>query len=237
MIELINFSKRYSGKKKAVEDVSFVARPATITALLGPNGAGKTTILKAICGLHAPSEGCVKVCGEEDMVQLKKITGFVPETPLLPENFMVKEFVRFNAELHGLYGEEASKALLKVKKDCSLADVWESKIAALSKGYRQRVSFAAALVHNPEVLVLDEPASGLDPAQINHLRSFILKLGKEKTILLSTHLMQEVYALCSYICIISKGKLVASGTAEEIIKKENVDSLETAFLRLTDSEA
>lgn len=259
MIEVDSFTKIYGTKKtdsKAVDGVSFVAQPGVITGLLGPNGAGKTTILKAICALHYPTQGAVRVMGrdvESFPVEVRSLVGYVSEQPALIGSLTAKDFLQYAGELRfagragvqvagaegqsvsqeSLSQESLSQAVERVVEECQLQEVLHKPISHLSKGYRQRLSFAQALLHNPPVLVLDEPVSGLDPAQIRQMRDMIKRLGREKTILLSTHLMQEVEALCQQVHIISKGRLVASGSAQEIAAATSTKSFEDAFLKLT----
>ena len=262
MIEVDSFTKIYGTKKadsKAVDGVSFVARPGVITGLLGPNGAGKTTILKAICALHYPTQGAVRIMGrdvESFPVEVRSLVGYVSEQPALIGSLTAKDFLQYAGELRfagragvqvagaegqavseasweSLSQESLSQAVERVVEECQLQQVLHKPISHLSKGYRQRLSFAQALLHNPPVLVLDEPVSGLDPAQIRQMRDMIKRLGREKTILLSTHLMQEVEALCQQVHIISRGRLVASGSAQEIATSSGTGSFEDAFLKLT----
>ena len=259
MIEVDSFTKIYGMKRtdsKAVDGVSFVARPGVITGLLGPNGAGKTTILKAICALHYPTQGAVRVMGrdvESFPVEVRSLVGYVSEQPALIGSLTAKDFLQYAGELRfagragvqvagaegqaisqeSLSQESLSQAVERVVEECQLQEVLHKPISHLSKGYRQRLSFAQALLHNPPVLVLDEPVSGLDPAQIRQMRDMIKRLGREKTILLSTHLMQEVEALCQEVHIISRGRLVASGSAQEIAASSGTGSFEDAFLKLT----
>jgi ABC-2 type transport system ATP-binding protein len=232
MIELVNFCKRY-GKKVAVEDVSLTVNKGEITALLGENGAGKTTILKAICAVHKATSGKVIVSGREESEAIKEIVGYVPETPLLYSDFTVLEFLNFASDIRLLFGEKRKDAIERVLDCCKIESVLDKKIASLSKGYSQRVSFAIALLHDPEVLVLDESTSGLDPSQIKQMRALIKSLEKTKTILLSTHLMQEVDALAKKVFILKSGHLVASGTADSIAKENGCKTLEDAFIKLS----
>ena len=238
MIELVNFSKNY-GSVAAVSDVSFSAKDSKITGLLGANGAGKTTILKAICAIHYASGGSVLVEGvscEDEPLKVKSMTGYVSENPRFYENFTVSDFLKFIADTRFCNADKAVKAkTIKertsyVVETCALNDVLSKKIATISKGYRQRLAFAAAIMHDPKILVLDEPVTGLDPVQIQEMRALIKSMSKDKTILLSTHLMQEVSALCDEVVILTKGKLAAAGTPDEILAKSGKDNLEDAFL-------
>lgn len=234
MIELQNFSKEYDSFK-AVSNLSYTFEKGTITGILGPNGAGKTTILKALTGRHFASEGKVIFSETIDAAQapekIRNLTGFVEETASLPGEYTVKEYITFVAELHGCN----QAAVENVIKKCSLEEYKNKKINSLSKGYKERVNFAQALVYNPEILILDEPASGLDPQQIVNMRALVKDLSKDHTIILSTHLMQEVEALCEKVLIINHGKLLAQGTKDEIVKNTVTKNLEEAFFKLTSS--
>lgn len=234
MIELKNFSKEYDSFK-AVSNLSYTFEKGTITGILGPNGAGKTTILKALTGRHFASEGKVIFSKTIDAAQapekIRNLTGFVEETASLPGEYTVKEYITFVAELHGCN----QAAVENVIKKCSLEECKNKKINSLSKGYKERVNFAQALVYNPEILILDEPASGLDPQQIVNMRALVKDLSKDHTIILSTHLMQEVEALCEKVLIINHGKLLAQGTKDEIVKNTVTKNLEEAFFKLTSS--
>jgi ABC-2 type transport system ATP-binding protein len=247
VISLSGFSKTYySGLRhlpvKAVQDVSFKAGQGKITGLLGLNGAGKTTIIRAICGLHYATTGHVLIGSDqgplidaaENPVVVKNLTGYVPEQPVFYDDFTIREFLETTASMHGLCGIERKNAVDRVVAICSLEDVLGKKISELSKGLLQRVSFAQALIHDPPVLVLDEPASGLDPAQIHQMHQFLKTLSPDKTILLSTHIMQEASTLCSDICIISCGRLVTAGSVTDITDSGQ-KSLESVFLEVAGS--
>ncbi|MBR1405172.1 MAG: ABC transporter ATP-binding protein [Treponema sp.] len=235
MIELQNFSKSYSSKNDsfAVKDFSMVCKKGEITGLLGLNGAGKTTILKAICARHFATNGSVlveRLNASEESEQVRELTGFVAEEPHFPEEYTVFEYLNMVAELHGMN----SKTRMNTdERGLDITELLHKKIRTLSKGQRERVNFAQALIYNPSVLVLDEPASGLDPAQIVNMRKLVKSLKSDHTILLSTHLMQEVEALCDRVYIIHEGKLAASGTAEEIARSSGCKNLEEAFFKIT----
>jgi len=230
-----NFSKEYKNFL-AVSDVSFECEEGKITGILGPNGAGKTTILKAISARHLPTSGEILVDGKsvaEETEMVRNLTGFVTEEPEMPPEYKVFEYLDSVSNLH--FGGSLSKESLKSElfEKLSLKEIMNKKIKKLSKGQRQRVNFAQALIFNPPVLILDEPASGLDPSQIIKMRSFVKSLRKNRTIIISTHIMQEAEALCDDILILSHGKIAAHGTVPEIIKSANSNSLEEAFFRLT----
>lgn len=244
MIELENFCKEYKklfSQKISfqVQDVSFCVEKGQIVGLVGANGAGKTTILKAIAGLHYPTSGKIyigdsekKIDVEENPYQTKKLVGYVPEKSILPKNIRVIEFLDYVANLHELSGEQKKEAIDFVVKKCSLKEVLNKKIKELSKGYAQRVSFAQALIFNPPNLILDEPFSGLDPAQIIQIRQLILDLSQEKTILISTHILQEVHNLCNKVAIMNNGELKIFGSENQINSHYNVTNIEDAFLKI-----
>lgn len=242
MIELKSFSKSYSSKSApAASDISLTIADGSITGLLGPNGSGKTTIMKAICGFHFPTSGSITISSLDgtsfttnDNPELcMKYTGYVPEIPLLPKDMRVLEFLRYAADTHLIPKEKTKEACDLVINECSLEKLLTKKIKTLSKGQQQRVSFAQAIIHNPPNLILDEPISGLDPAQILQMRDLIKKLSKTKAILMSTHILQEVRSLCDNLYIVSEGKITASGTEEEITRQAGTKSLEEAFIKLT----
>ena len=235
MIELVNFTKNYKNLT-ACNNISFTCKDFQITGLLGPNGAGKTTIIKAICGIHYPTSGKVLVNGisvEDQTVEAQKMIGYVSETTEFPNYLKVYELLESVADIRlGKNKTLIKQQIEKVVTLMGLKDVFTRNLNNLSKGYKQRVSFALALIHDPKVLILDEPVSGLDPMQIVEIRSLIKKLSKEKTILLSTHLMQEAKELCDNIIILHKGNLIASGSVEDICSTANTSDLESAFLVL-----
>lgn len=246
MIELLSFEKSYFGFSRknpvfTVKDVNFKAETGRITAMLGPNGSGKTTIMKAICGFHYGNEGEIFVSDNENHrinvnehpEMAMSLIGYVPEKSILPPDMYVYDFLDYCAQVHNLNGEEKDKAISRVIKECSLEKVVSKKIKALSKGYAQRVSFAQGIIHNPPNLILDEPVSGLDPAQIIQMRNLIKKMSETKTVILSTHILQEVLSICDDILIICSGKVVAKGTEKEILKSTGKASLEEAFISLT----
>ncbi len=218
MLVLEEVAKSY-GDFQAVKTVSFSARKGEILGLLGPNGAGKTSIMRIITGYHFPSSGRVRLDNDEilaDSPEVKNRIGYLPENaPLYPE-FSVAEYLRFCAEARIPGPGNRGKAVSRVVKDCSLEAVYHRSVAELSKGFRQRVALAQALLHDPDILILDEPTSGLDPNQIQDIRKLIRNLGKEKTVILSTHIMQEAEALCDRVLILSRGVVVAQGDVKSI---------------------
>lgn len=216
-----NITKRY-GFQKAVDNVSFQVKTGEILGFLGPNGAGKSTTMKAITCFLAPNEGDIKVGGysiHENPDEIKKLIGYLPETNPLYQDMPVLDYLRFIAELHGISKEKIRSRIQEMVIKCGLEGEKHKKIGELSKGYKQRVGLAQALIHDPQVLVLDEPTSGLDPNQIIEIRQLIRELGKEKTVLLSSHILAEVEATCDRIIIINKGKIVADGTSGNLRKQ------------------
>ena len=242
MIELNAFSKTYSSKSDfAAKEVSLKIADGSITGLLGPNGSGKSTIMKAICGFHFPTTGCITITApdgtrfstDESPELCMKYIGYVPEIPLLPKDMTVLSFLRYAADTHGIPKDKTEEACELVIKECSIEKLLSKKIKTLSKGQQQRVSFAQAIIHNPPNLILDEPISGLDPAQILQMRDLIKKLSRTKAVLMSTHILQEVRSLCDNLYIMSSGKITASGTELEITNAAGTASLEEAFIKLT----
>lgn len=240
MIELNSFTKSY-GTVTAVKDISFIAPSRAITGLAGLNGAGKTTILKAVASIHYADSGHILVNGLDahaSPLKNKGQTGFIPEQSSFYPDYTVHEFLHREADIV-LFTQTKTfrrEQIQSVIEQCALSEVYTKKIKTLSKGYRQRLSVARCLLGNPSVLVLDEPTSGLDPRQIVDMRRLIENLAREKTILISTHLMQEIEALCSCIAVIHHGSLAAFGSEQELCAQTGEHSLEKAFLTLTDNE-
>lgn len=211
-IEVKNLTKIY-GEQKAVDDISFSAAKGEIVGFLGPNGAGKSTTMKIITGYLLANTGMVKVCGIDvaaEPLETRKRIGYLPESNPLYYDMFVREYLEFIAGVHGL--ENKKLRIEEVIKLVGLVPESTKKIGQLSKGYKQRVGLAAALIHEPEVLILDEPTTGLDPNQIIEIREVIRQLGKNKTILFSSHILQEVEAICDRVIIINKGRLVADNS-------------------------
>lgn len=232
-IQVSVLAKHY-GQQKAVDEISFEAKPGKILGFLGPNGAGKSTTMKMLTGYLKPTSGTAKLCGFDtqlDSIEVRRIMGYLPENTPLYTDMYVQEFLLFVANTYQL-----QNAALRVKETIEkvgLGPEQHKKIAMLSKGYRQRVGLAQAIIHHPKVLILDEPTSGLDPNQLTDIRELIKNLGKDKTVILSTHIMQEVEALCDEVIIINKGKIVANATITELKNEHQMTSLEDIFRKLT----
>ncbi len=211
-----NVTKIY-GKQKALNQVSFEIKTGEIVGFLGPNGAGKSTMMKIICCYIPQTEGQVNVCGydiNEHPLEVKRKIGYLPEHNPLYLDMYIKEYLHFTGGIFGL--DNLSDRVEEMIKMVGLTREQHKKIGQLSKGYRQRVGLAQALIHNPDVLILDEPTTGLDPNQLEEIRHLIKEIGKEKTVMLSTHIMQEVEAICDRTIIINQGKIVADNTTENL---------------------
>lgn len=218
MIEVRNLTKVY-GKKKAVDDLSFTIEDGEIFGFLGPNGAGKSTTMNIITGCLSATEGTVVIDGNdifEEAYKAKKNVGYLPEQPPLYMDMTVEEYLRFVAEAKKVKKDKLPEEVDRVMKKTSILDVHNRLIKTLSKGYKQRVGIAQALIGNPKVIILDEPTVGLDPRQILEIRDLIRNLGKEHTVILSSHILQEVNSVCDKIMIIAHGKLKVCATPEEL---------------------
>jgi ABC-2 type transport system ATP-binding protein len=225
---------KYYGLQKAVDDISFEANPGKILGFLGPNGAGKSTTMRMLTGYLSPTSGIAEINGKpisKQDINFKKEIGYLPENTPLYTDMYVREFLTFVGETYGL--ENLANRVDEVIKEVGLTPEQNKKIGMLSKGYKQRVGLAQAIIHQPKVLILDEPTSGLDPNQLTEIRSLIKDLGKEKTVIISTHIMQEVEALCDEIVIINKGKIVANSSLAELKLHYSTLSLEDIFKKLT----
>ena len=222
------------GNQRAVDHVSFEVSSGEIVGFIGPNGAGKSTVMKIICGYISATSGSVSVSGFDvvgQSMEVRRNIGYLPEhNPLYPDMF-VKEFLTFVAGMYKL-GTATKKRISEIVEATGLGNEQHKKIGVLSKGYRQRVGLAQALIHDPPVLILDEPTTGLDPNQIIEIRMLISELGKSKTVLLSTHIMQEVEAICQRALIINRGVIAANATVKELVKQYD-KSLENVFHELT----
>src|SRR5574344_598270 len=216
-ISINNLTKIY-GEQKALDNVSLQIGKGEIVGLLGPNGAGKSTMMKIITCFIPPTEGSVNVCGHDifdSPMEVRKSIGYLPEQNPLYLDMYVREFLYFIAGIHRL-GKQKKERVESMIELTGLTKEVNKKIGALSKGYRQRVGIAQAMIHSPEVLILDEPTTGLDPNQLVEIRELIKNVGKDKTVLLSTHIMQEVEAVCGRVVIINNGKLVADAKINEL---------------------
>ena len=216
-----NITKMY-GSQKALDNLSFTVKTGEILGFLGPNGAGKTTTMKAITGYLLPNEGDIKVGRYsvlEQANEVKKQIGYLPEHNPLYLDMPVIDFLKFIGELQGVSKTKINERVKEMIQTVGLEKEKHKKIGELSKGYRQRVGLAQALIHDPQVLIFDEPTTGLDPNQIIEIRELIKQIGKEKTVILSSHILAEVEATCDRVLIINNGKIVADGTAEELRKK------------------
>lgn len=228
-IEVKNLYKYY-GEQAAVKDISFTVNSGEIVGFLGPNGAGKSTTMKIITGFIPSSEGEVKVCGmpvDVDSLETRKKIGYLPEHNPLYLDMYVKEYLEFVGNIYKI--KNVRERVEEMVKAVGLEVEQSKKIGMLSKGYRQRVGLAAAIIHDPEVLILDEPTSGLDPNQLVEIRDLIKSIGKKKTVMLSTHIMQEVEAICDRVVIINKGEIVADNKASELQKQTTVQTVYVEF--------
>lgn len=231
-IRVESLTKIY-GEQKAVNGISFSAKPGVL-GFLGPNGAGKSTTMKILTCFIPQTAGTAQVCGFDvrtQALEVRRHIGYLPESNPLYTDMYVKESLAFIAGIHQLH--EPAKRIADIIELTGLGPEQHKKIGQLSKGYRQRVGLAQAILHDPQVLILDEPTSGLDPNQLVGIRQLILDLGKTKTIILSTHIMQEVEAVCNQVIIINKGKIVADDTFEGLRDKNKGASLENIFIELT----
>jgi ABC-2 type transport system ATP-binding protein len=229
-IRVQSLTKEY-GEQKAVNAISFELKPGEIVGFLGPNGAGKSTTMKMITGYLAPTSGTATVCGFDTQTQtmeVRKRVGYLAEANPLYYDMYVREYLEFTAAIHKL-GKESKARIEEMISITGLSREAHKQLGALSKGYKQRVGLAQAMIHKPEVLILDEPTSGLDPNQIVEIRDLIMQVGKEKTVLLSTHIMQEVQAMCSRVIIINRGNIVADDKVEALKESIGNAALLVAF--------
>lgn len=219
------------GNQQALREISFSVNPGEIIGLIGPNGAGKSTLMKIICSLMAPTSGDVKIKGHsvaQRSIEIRKQVGFLPENNPLYTDLYVEEFLYYVAGLYKL-----NHKMARVKETIGLTGLrpeMNKKIGILSKGYRQRVGLAQAIIHNPEILILDEPTTGLDPNQILEIRTLISDLGREKTVILSTHILQEVEAICQRVIIINKGQIIANDITGKIGQHRGTTTVQTIIV-------
>ena len=230
----INDLTKFYGPKKAIEDVSFDVHHAEILGLLGPNGAGKSTTMQIICGVIAANNGSVNIAGHDIIdapKQAKQNIGFLPEQLPLYGDLTVDEYLLYSAKLRGIKKQNINDLIISCKKRCGLENTGKRLIQNLSKGYKQRVGIAQAIIHMPSIIILDEPTSGLDPKQILEIRELMRELSKVHSIIISTHILSEVEAICDRVLIINEGNIVLDQYLKELLADNN--SLESVFLRLT----
>ncbi len=232
MIHLENLTKKYDATL-AVDNISFDVEKGEIVGFLGPNGAGKTTTMKILTCYMPPTSGTATVAGldiHESSLEIRKNVGYLPEMNPLYFEMSAYEWLEFIARIHNIDENEIINRIRKVAGACGLSDVLMKDIGELSKGYRQRVGFAQTILHDPQILILDEPTAGLDPNQADEIRKLIRELGKEKTVILSTHILSEVQVTCDRVLIINKGKIVADGTTDEL--QGMVQGKETLWVKI-----
>jgi ABC-2 type transport system ATP-binding protein len=224
MIKVENLVKTF-GPKRAVDGISFSVERGEVLGFLGPNGAGKSTSMRMITGFIPPTEGTVKVGGfdmVENPIPAKRLIGYLPENAPAYTDMTVYGFLLFAAEVRGLRGDDRKKAVNRVVEMCFLEAVLHQSIDTLSKGYRHRTCFAQSIIHDPDILILDEPTDGLDPNQKHEVRNLIRRMGEKKAIVFSTHILEEVEAVCSRAMIIDRGKVVANGTPQELKQRSDL---------------
>jgi len=221
MIQVQNLTKRYA-RHTAVQNISFTVKRGEIVGFLGPNGAGKTTTLRMLTGYLPPTSGSAQIAGFDifrQSIEARQKIGYMPENVPLYDDMRVREYLKFRAQIKGLKGSESRDRVGHVIESCGLAPVRSKMIKTLSKGYRQRVGLADALVHNPELLILDEPTNGLDPNQIRHIRGLIRRLAESHTVLISTHILHEVEMICDRVIIIDGGHIKATDTPANLTQQ------------------
>ena len=235
MIKVENLTKVF-GAKRAVDGISFVVERGEVLGFLGPNGAGKSTTMRMITGFIAPTSGRVSVGGHDIVgqpISAKRLMGYLPENAPAYTDMTVHGFLSFAAEIHGLHGDAKKRAVSRAVELCFLEGVLHQSVETLSKGYRHRTCFAQSIIHDPDVLILDEPTDGLDPNQKHEIRTLIRKMGERKAIIFSTHILEEVDAVCSRAVIIDRGRIVANGTPEELRRKSEWAGAVTIVVRNT----
>src|SRR5215469_11499292 len=238
MIRVDNLSKSF-GPKRAVDGVSFEVAKGEVLGFLGPNGAGKSTTMRMITGFIPPTSGGVSVCGldvQTNPIEVKRRIGYLPEAAPSYTDMSVMSFLRFAADMRGLAGEARRAAVRRVVELCHLENVLGQTIDTLSKGFRHRTCLAQALIHDPEVLILDEPTDGLDPNQKHEVRTLIRGMGESKAIVFSTHILEEVEAACTRAIIIDRGRIVADGAPRELASRASTGKLDDFFRSITRSD-
>jgi len=239
MIEVSHLTKRFS-RHTAVRDISFHVERGSIVGFLGPNGAGKTTTLRMLTGYMPATSGSAQIAGFDifrESLEARRRIGYMPESVPLYRDMRVREYLKFRARLKGLNGTETRRRVREVIEICGLGGVKKQMIKTLSKGYRQRVGLADALVHDPELLILDEPTNGLDPNQIRAIRELILELGRSRTVLLSTHILHEVELLCSDVIIIDNGRIKAADKPENLVAQMRAAGRVSTEIKTDDPES
>ncbi|MBL8724942.1 MAG: ABC transporter ATP-binding protein [Planctomycetes bacterium] len=234
MIEALDLCKHY-GSFAAIDHLSFTIRRGEVVAFLGPNGAGKSTTMKVLTGYLAPTSGTARLCGVDvvqDRVRAVEKLGYLPENGPLYPDMTPRQLLQFFAEARGMSAGQFAERLEFVTRECDLHELLDKPIGTCSKGQKQRTGMAQALLHDPEVLIMDEPTTGLDPNQIRHVRELVKKLGQTRTILLSTHLFQEVEAMAGRVLLVNEGKLVFDGTPAEF-KARGQGQMDQAFHAIT----
>jgi ABC-2 type transport system ATP-binding protein len=224
MIKVENLSKSF-GPKLAVNKISFQVERGEVLGFLGPNGAGKSTTMRMVTGFIPPSDGKVSVGGfdiVEKPIEAKRLIGYLPENAPSYADMTVNGFLHFTAEIRGLRGDAKKRAVNRVVEMCFLENVLHQSVETLSKGYRHRTCFAQSIIHDPDVLILDEPTDGLDPNQKHEVRTLIRRMGEKKAIIFSTHILEEVEAVCSRAIIIDRGQIVANGTPQELKRRSDL---------------
>jgi len=235
MLEVKNLHKNF-GAIKAVNGISFHVDKGEVLGFLGPNGAGKTTTMRMITGFIPPTSGTVSICGHDiigNPVEAKKCIGYLPENAPSYESMTVLNFLKWAAEIRGFAGQQQAARIESVLEMCHMGDRRHQSIGTLSKGYKQRACFAQAVLHDPAVLVMDEPTDGLDPNQKYVVREMIKEMAAEKAIIVSTHILEEVDAVCTRTIIIDRGKIVANGTPDELKARSSTGRLDDVFRSLT----
>ena len=221
MVEIEHLSKSF-GAFQAVDDITLTVKKGEVLGFLGPNGAGKTTTMRMVAGFLAPTAGTVRVCGHDVVEQstaVKSVIGYMPEGSPSYDDMTVRAFLKFIAEIRGFSGADRDAQVARVAARVDLSDVLERPIDVLSKGYRRRVGLAQAILHDPPVLILDEPTDGLDPNQKHQVRRLIAEMASEKAIIISTHILDEVEAVCTRAVIIGNGRILADGTAQDLLTR------------------
>jgi len=235
MIKVEGLTKAF-GPKLAVNDVSFTVERGEVLGFLGPNGAGKSTTMRMVTGFIPPTSGKITIGGHdilEDPLPAKRLFGYLPENAPGYADMTVRGFLNFAAELRGLAGDARKQAVSRAVELCFLESVFDQSIDTLSKGYKHRTGLAQALVHDPDILIMDEPTDGLDPNQKYEARNLIKRMGEKKAIIFSTHILEEVEAVCSRVIIIDRGRIVANGTPQELKARSPEGRLDDVFRSIT----